>query len=147
MLPNQKSLTDILRRPTSNNINESAKYTANTGVVLINTANANLDGTGTTTTLITAGGSGTLIKTIRVKALGDTTEGMVRIFVYNSASTAYYLIGEIPIPPSKKSGTYPAFEIAYDLNFSLETTYYSLKVSTQNSESFAVIAEGLDWAY
>ena len=60
------------------------QYTANTGKVLISTANSNLDGTGTLGTVLTAASNGTLIKAITVKAQVNTTEGMVRLFLFIS---------------------------------------------------------------
>lgn len=136
---------NLLRENTENTINERAKYTANTGTVLISTANSNLDGTGTLGTLLTAADNGTLIKTITINAIGNTTQGMVRLFVYDGSSVTN-LIEEFEIPPSIGSGTYPAYSISYDVNYNLKRDYV-LKVSTQNAESFTVIAEGLNWTY
>ena len=45
---------------------------ANTGFVTISTANSNLDGTGTTALLLTAGNNGTLVKTLIIKAQNNT---------------------------------------------------------------------------
>jgi hypothetical protein len=131
-------------QPSENSINERAKFTANTGMALVNTANANLDGTGTTVTLLSGGSNGTLLKSITIKALGEPTEGMIRLFMFNGAN--YYLIDEIMINPAKKSGTWPSFEVAYDLNFCMESSY-SIKVSTENAESFAIVTEALNWTY
>ncbi len=134
----------LLRENDQNTINERAIYTANTGIVLISTANGELNGSGTLGTVLTAANNGTLIKTISINSISDTTEGMVRLFVYDSTSTK--LIEEFQIPPSKKSGTYPSYKVSYDVNYNLKSGYV-LKASTQNAESFIVIAEGLDWGY
>lgn len=120
------------------------QYTANTGKVLISTANSNLDGTGTLGTVLTAASNGTLIKAITVKAQVNTTEGMVRLFLFDGTNTR--LIQEISIPTVTKSATTPAFEYKWDCSIPLKSGWI-LKASTQNSESFNIIAEGLDWAY
>ncbi len=123
------------------------QYTANTGMVTISTANANLDGTGTLGTVLTAsaaGTPGTLIKSVTVKATGNTTQGMVRLFIYDGTNTR--LIAEIEIPAVTKGANDPAFEVRMETNFALKATYL-LKASTENAESFNVIAEGMDFAY
>lgn len=123
------------------------QYTANTGLVTISTANTNLDGTGTLGTVLTAGSSGTLIKTVTIKAQTTTTQGMVRLFVYDGTNTR--LIKEIEIPPmtvNTTTGTDCSFERTIELNYKLKATYI-LKASTQIGESFNIIAEGLDWTY
>ncbi len=121
------------------------QYTANTGMVVISSANSNLDGsTGAYGTVITAGSSGTLIKTVTIKAQGNTTRGMVRLFVYDGVTTR--LIREVDIPVVTKSSTDPSFSIVIPLDLKLEASGV-LKASTQNAETFNVIAEGMDWAY
>jgi hypothetical protein len=145
MLFSQSYLTAMLAMPTQNNINERAKYTANTGMVSINTANANLDGTGSITTLLTAASNGTQIKSVTIKSINSTTsDGMIRFFVFNGAS--YYIIDEIVVPPSKKSTTYPAFQISYDLEYSL-IAGYAIAVSTEVAETFIISMEAQDWTY
>ncbi len=78
------------------------QFTANTGFAVIDTANTNLDGTGTIGSVITGASNGTLIKTITVKALDNTTNGMVRLFIYNGTNKR--LISEIEIPPVTRFG-------------------------------------------
>lgn len=136
---------DLLRENSQNTINERAKYTANTGIVLISTANSSLSGDGTLGTVLTAAANGTLIKTITINAIGNTTQGMVRLFIYDGNSVTN-LIDEFEIPPSTALGTYPAYTITYEVNYNLKAGYV-LKASTQNSESFVIIAEGLNWTY
>ncbi len=121
------------------------QYTANTGIGVLTTANANLDGsTGAYVTVLTAASSGTFVKTVTIKARGNTTHGIVRLFVYDGVTTR--LIREVDIPAQTISSTDPAFETSIVLNLHLEVNAI-LKASTQNSETFSVIAEGLDWAY
>jgi hypothetical protein len=120
------------------------QYTANTGMVVISTANSNLDGTGTLGTVLTAASNGTLVKRITVKAQGNVTQGMVRLFVYDGTNTR--LLEEILIPAVTQGSTEMSFEQTIECNYRLQATYV-LKASTQNAETFNVIAEGLNWAY
>jgi len=122
------------------------QYIANTGMVQISTANSNLDGSGTLGTVITANGSknGILIKTVTVKSIQTTTQGMVRLFIYDGSNTR--LIKEIEIPAVVKSFSDPAFQTTVLLNFQLKAGY-SLKASTEKGEIFNIIAEAQDWTY
>jgi hypothetical protein len=121
------------------------QYTAQTGIQTISTANTNLDGTGTlSSAIITGASNGTLIKSVIIKAQGNTTQGIVRLFVTGGGSTE--LIAEVEVPAVTQSGTTASFEIYMPTNFTV-TSGYTLKASTQNAETFNVIAEGYDWAY
>ena len=122
------------------------QYTTNTGMQTISTANSNLDGTGTLSSAIVTGASnGTLIKTVTIKAQTNTTQGMVRLYVYDGSSLTRLLL-EIQIPAVTKSSTDPAFEITVPLYYALESGW-QLKASTEKAETFNVIAEGQNWAY
>ncbi len=123
---------------------EETQYTANTGLIRINAANRNLNGTGTLGTLLTGAANGTLVKSITIKAVGDTSLGMIRLFVYDGASTVLYK--EISIPKNAKSSVNKTFEMKMPLNLNLESNYV-LKVSTEKSEAFNIIAEGMNKAY
>lgn len=124
---------------------EETQYTANTGMVTISTANSNLDGSGTiSAAIITGASNGTLIKTVTVKAQGNTTQGMVRLFIYDGTNTK--LVAEIETPAVTKSATDPSFEIIIPVDFALKVNW-SLKASTEKGETFNVIAEGMNWAY
>lgn len=120
------------------------QYTANTAMATISTANSNLDGTGTLGTVLTAAANGTLLKTVTVKAIVNTTQGMVRLFIYDGVNTK--LIAEVEIPAVTKGANDTAFEAVLTLNFSMKAAWV-LKASTEKGESFNIIAEGLDWAY
>lgn len=123
---------------------EETQYTANTGFTTITTANTNLDGTGTLGTVLTAGSKGTLIKTITVTSNGDCTQGMVRLFIYDGSNNR--LFKEIEITATDASSVNPRFEVHLLTDFTLKSGYI-LKASTENADSFNVIAEGLDWTY
>jgi hypothetical protein len=120
------------------------QYTANTGMTQVSTANANLDGTGTLATVLTAASSGTLIKSINIKATGATTEGMIRFFIYDGTNTR--LIEEVHVNANTPSATNPSFEYRWECDIKLKASWV-LKASTQVGETFNIIAEGMDWTY
>lgn len=130
---------------TETNINEKVKYTANTGIGLLSTANSNLDGTGTIVSLLTAGSNGTLIKEINIKAAGTTTRGMIRFFISDGA-TFTRIIDEIDIPARVQSSTQETFSISLETNWCLKSGYI-LSGSTEKAENFAVTVFGLDYSY
>jgi len=124
---------------------EETQYTANTGWCAISTPNSSLTGGGTLGTLLTGASKGTLVKSIMFKAITDTGEGMLRLFVDDNSGTVN-LIKEIPVPAITKAGINPAFETRINMDFVLQNGYL-LKVSTELGDTFNVIAEGLDWDY
>ena len=137
--------TDQAITARETNINERAKYTANTGMGFVDTANTNTDGTGTLGTIITGASNGTLIQNITVKGIATDTKGMVRLFMYDGTSVTA-LLDEINIPAITQSSIQSAFEIAYTVNYWLKSGW-SLKASTQTGDDFNIIAEGLDLTY
>jgi hypothetical protein len=136
--------TGQLISATETNINEKVKYTANTGTVAISTANTNLDGTGTISTVLTAASNGTLITDITITATGTTTRGMIRFFISDGSFTR--IIDEVDVPARTQSATQSAWSISYETNWYLKAGY-TLGVSTEKAEGFSVMAEGLDMSY
>ena len=115
-------------------LNPQYANTPKSSTVIISTANTNRDGTtGTYGTLFPAGASGARIDKVRVQALGTTTAGMVRFFVGTS------LIYELPVMAVTASGTSPVFGayVTFENGLALGASV-TLKVSTNNAESFAV---------
>lgn len=100
--------------------------------VTIATANINRDGTtGTYGTLYTAGASGGRVDVISINATGNTTAGMIRLFVGNS------MIREVPVLGATPSATVQAW--SHDLAFSPGLVLAAaavLRASTQNGEPF-----------
>lgn len=124
------------------------QYTANTGLVQITTANTSLTGSGTVGTdiynVITGASNGTIIKSFIIKSIAATSEGMVRLFVYDGTNTR--LLNEIHVPANTPSATNPAFEYTWNCNIKLESGFI-IRATTQTGDDFNIIAEGLDWAY
>lgn len=131
---------DALKEIQTTNINERAKYTANTGMVQTSTANSNLNGSGTLYSIITGASNGTLIKTLTIKGITTTSMGMIRLYLNDK------IIDEIEIPSIVQNSKEEAFSIAFDVSYNLKSGDI-LKASTQNAENYNIIAEGLDWSY
>lgn len=117
------------------------------GVAQIATANTNRDGSGTVGTVFTSGSNGSQIDHIDIKAAGNTTAGMVRLFIYDG--TNYRLWKEIDVTAATPSGTVKAFSTTIDCskrenNLFLQSGY-SLRATTHNAETFNVHAFGGDY--
>ncbi len=124
--------------------------TANTGIATPPT-NTALDGTGNTATVLTAGANGTIVRSVIIKATEPITTGMVRLFIRNSTDTVLYKEVPVEVTPVLTNTPTPApvltmYEITLNGDLKLESGH-TLKVTTQTSNRFVVIAEGLDWAY
>src|SRR3990167_5131145 len=107
--------------------------------IAISTANTNRDGTGTLGTLITAGEGGTPLSSIKAKATGTTTAGMVRIFLHDGS--AFFLYAELTVDAITPSATVATWEETLTLpaNFVLPRAW-SIRCSTHNAETFHVSA-------
>lgn len=118
--------------------------TPRVAAVNIATANTNRDGTGTIGTLITGVAAGTRITEIVVKAVGVTTAGMVRVFLYDG--TTYYLFDEISVAAVASPGasTQTTRVSTTYTNLVLPSASWSVRVSTHNAESINVTALGAD---
>ena len=113
-------------------------------IAQISTANTLRDGTGTIGTVFTAGASGSRIENVTIAATGTTTAGMVRLFVHNG--TTAYLLQEIPVYAITPSSTVSSFYAYVQFeNGLIIPTSYSLRASTNNAETFNVIAQGGDF--
>jgi len=124
---------------------EETQYTVNLGLVTISTANSSRDGTGTITDVITGASNGTLIKDLTIKAQTNTTEGTIRLYLYDGITTGLW--AEIPVPAVTKSSRDPSFETHFiNLNLFLKSGY-KLRASTEKAETFNVIATGLNITY
>lgn len=112
--------------------------------VNVATANTARDGTGTIGTLITGVTAGTRVAEIVVKAVGTTTAGMVRVFLYDG--TTYYLFDEISVAAVASPGasTQTTRVSTTYTNLVLPSSSWSVRVSTHNAESINVTALGAD---
>lgn len=117
------------------------------GLVSISTANANRDGTGTLGSVITGATDGTRIHKITVKAIGTTTAGMIRLFIYDGVDTRLWK--EIPVTAITPSASVEAFESVVELlgerALFLPSTWV-LKAGTHNAEAFHIVAEAGEYS-
>ncbi|HWY13297.1 MAG TPA: hypothetical protein VN026_18340 [Bacteroidia bacterium] len=129
---------------------DTTKYTANTGSVVIATANSNLNGTGTLGLAYTAGASatynGSSVGSITIKSSVSDSPGMIRLYLDNL--TTKFCFAEVVVPTRTKSSTDQAFEhtIVFDNDFELQAGY-KIQASTEIGESYHVMVEGNDWNY
>lgn len=119
------------------------------GIGQISTANTNRDGTGTIGTIFTAGAAGSRIDSISLKAVATTTAGMIRLFIHDGTNAR--LLTELPVLALTPSATTPSWEAQLNTNTMTQVlpiilpSGYSLRASTNNAETFNVIAEGGDF--
>lgn len=112
------------------------------GIGSLTTSNANLNGSGTLVTVLTAGSSGTKVNEITVQSTGTATAGVVRIFVHDGSAS--YLFDEIQISATIPSSTATAYRYYKSYDNLILPSGYSLKACPSNSETFNVIAWGGD---
>lgn len=119
------------------------------GIGQVSTANTARDGTGTIATIFTAGASGSRIDAINLKAVGTTTAGMIRLFIHDGTNAR--LLTELPVAATTPSATLPAWEAQLNTNSMSQIlplvlpTGYSLRASTEKTETFNLITIGGDF--
>lgn len=109
------------------------------GAALVSTANANRDGTGTITTVFTAGANGSRVEKAFIKATTATVEGQVRLFLHDG--TNYFLLTEFFVDVDDAATT--SVENGCSLEFAIPTGY-SIRASTTGNP-FNVIVTGGDF--
>jgi hypothetical protein len=123
----------------------SPAYTATprTERATISAANTNRDGTGTIVNLFTAGANGSRVERITVCATGTTTAGMIRFYLFDGINTDLWR--EVLVTAITPSSTVAAFTFQLTFLGYILSNGKSIRVSTNNAESFRVIAEGGDF--
>lgn len=111
-------------------------------VVQASTANTATDGTGTLVTVITAASTGTKIYEVVIDAAGNTTAGMVRLFINDGTNSR--LFDEFNISAITASSTVGTFRTSKTYSNLVLPSGYSLRASTHNAETFNVYAFGAD---
>jgi hypothetical protein len=108
---------------------------------LLSAANANRDGTGTIVNLFDAAATvGSRIERITISAIGTTTAGMVRLYIFDGTNIDLYL--EIPVTAVTPSATVQSYINSTGSLGIILSSGKSLRASTHNAESFRVIVEG-----
>lgn len=121
--------------------NNNVKYTSNTSYAVVDTANPNLDGSGTLSTVLTAGLSGCIINQVSIKATGNTQQGMIRLFIDDGTSS--FLYTEIRVRASTQTEVEKSYSAVFVTPIRLKNGY-SLKASTQEGDTFTVVASGMN---
>ena len=112
--------------------------------------NTNTDGTtGPYNSLIVGDNSvpgpgpyGTIVSNIHIHALGDTQEGMVRLFFKENGGAAWRLIREIPIPLNASDNQTPCFSQTINISDVFLAPQDALAVTSTTTDFFAVSAFG-----
>lgn len=94
-------------------------------------------------TVFTAGSSGSRIDEVNIIATGTTTSGVVRLWIYTGST--YYLLSETLVTALTPSTTIAVFSSTSTFNNLMLPSGHSLRATTNNSESFNVIAFGGDF--
>lgn len=122
--------------------------TPHIGLAFINTANVNRDGTGSLGDVITGTTDGTRVDRIVIKAGGTTTNGMVRVYLYNGVNTMLWDEVFVPaITPSNAIVTFKSVITSPDMMSPLVVlaSGQKIQVSTVMAETFYVTAHGADY--
>lgn len=94
-------------------------------------------------TLVTAGSSGSRIDEITITAAGTSTANVVRIFLYNG--TTYFLFQEVAISAITPSASVASYTTTLYFNSLVIPTTWSVRVTTNNAETYHVTAFGGDF--
>jgi hypothetical protein len=94
-------------------------------------------------TVFTAGSSGSRIDEVTIIATGTVTAGAVRLWVYTGST--YYLLSETLVTATTPSTSVAVFSSISTYNNLMLPSGHSLRATTNNSESFNVIAFGGDF--
>ena len=112
----------------------------------LDTANTNINGTGTLGTniksLVTGTNPGTVIDEIQISAAGVTTGGAIRMYAFNGGGVttllAEYPVSAVPSPGVAAGSLTPTWKINIrPINLFLFTNQ-ELRFTTNNSETFHV---------
>ena len=116
-------------------------------VAQVSTANTNRDGTGTIVDIITGVAAGTRINKITVKAVGTTTAGMVRIYLFDGTNTRlYYESAVSAITAGASTKTFTEIILFNDSDAPiLPSSSAKIQASTHNAETFNIFVEGGDY--
>lgn len=128
------------------NVNPVFVLTPNAFDVIVSVANANLTFLGAFGTVYSAGILGGRVEYVHVKAQQTTTQGMIRLWIFDPGSGNQYLWKEIPVTAVTPSGSVKAFEATFIPKVPLVLpNNWSLVASTEKGETFRVTAFGGDF--
>lgn len=113
----------------------------------ITAANTNRDGTGTVTTVFTAGADGAIVQRIRASSLGTNVVSVLRLFINNGSTNATAgnntLIAEMTLPATTATEVAGLLTIDIPLNMPLPAGYkINAVIGTAVSAGWAVAGIG-----
>jgi hypothetical protein len=97
----------------------------------------------TVVTVMTAGANGSRIDSVQITATGTTTAGVIRLWIYDG--TNYRLFSETLVTAITPSTTLGVFSANLSFNTFLLPNGYSLRATTNNTETFNITAFGGDF--
>ncbi len=106
----------------------------------ITTADTSRTGPTNYGTIFTAGTNGSVVYRVFVKATGNTTAGLVLLFVHDG--TNWRVLKEIPTATVTVSGTVPSWEDEVSFSDLILESGWTLRVSTYTGDDFHVVATG-----
>ena len=120
------------------------------GWATLTTANSAYDGTGTVSTVYTAGTSGARIDQLRIKSLGLNTQNVLRVFVNNNATNTVAsnnsLIAELTLTATNASQSSSSTDIRLPLDIVLPANYkLNVTIGTTSANGWQITAEGGDY--
>ena len=113
------------------------------GVGQVTTADTSRTAPTNVATIFTAGSSGSRIDSVVMEATGTTTAGVLRLWIYDG--TNYRLFNETLVTAITPSTTVAVFTSSLSFNTLLLPNGYSLRATTNNSETFNIFAFGGDF--
>lgn len=123
--------------------NPSFAATPRVGLATVSTADTSRTSPSNAVTVFTAGASGSRIDEIDITATGTTTANMIRLWIYNGST--YYLIQEISVPAITPTTVISVFQSSSTYNNFMLQSGQSLRATTNNAESYNVVAFGGDF--
>lgn len=120
------------------------QFFAKSGQATISVPNPNLNGTGSLGSIFTVSGgvAGGIVRTISIKAIANTSQGMIRLFISDGVNV--FLYKEVRVPALVQGNVFPAFGFSTTSRLCLSPGY-SLLASTETPDSFNVIVNGVEW--
>lgn len=102
----------------------------------VSVANTARDGTGTLANVFTAGSAGSRVDDICITATGNTTAGVVRLFINDGANVRLWQ--EVMVPAIIPSTSVPVYTYTLVNQALVLPVNYQLRASTNNAETFNV---------
>lgn len=121
-------------------VNPTFPGTPNIESALIGTADTSRTGPTNYGTVFTAGTNGSVIYRVFAKATGNTTAGLVILFLHDG--TNWRVLKEIPTSTVAVSGTVPSWEDEIPFEDLILETGWTLRATTYNGDDIHVVATG-----